>query len=48
MKSPEFVDVATEEFDVSPEQLIAVIDYAEAQDTYSDWHKDLYGFRPRG
>ena len=47
MKSPEFIDVAIKKFNVSPEQLVAVIDYAEAQDTYSDWHKDLYGFRPR-
>jgi hypothetical protein len=48
MRSPEFVEVASKKFNVSPEKLIAVIDYSEAKDTYSDWYKDVYGFRPRG
>lgn len=46
MKSPEFIEVASEEFKASPEHLIAAIEYADAWGTYSDWHKDLYGFRP--
>jgi hypothetical protein len=48
MRSPEFVEVASKKFNVSPEQLVDVINYSEARDTYSDWHKDVYGFRPRG
>lgn len=46
MKSPEFIEVASEEFKASPEHLIAAIEYSDAWGTYSDWHKDLYGFRP--
>lgn len=48
MNSPEFVEIASEKFGASPEHLRAAMDYAEAKGTYSDWHKDLYGFRPRG
>lgn len=48
MESPEFVKVASEKFGASPEHLMAAMDYAEAKSTYSDWHKDLYGFRPKG
>lgn len=48
MKSPEFIEVASEKFGVPSDQLIAAINYSEAKDTYSDWHKELYGFRPRG
>lgn len=46
MRSPEFVEVASKKFNVSPEQLVDIINYSEARDTYSDWHKDVYGFRP--
>lgn len=46
INSPEFVEVASEKFGASPEHLRAAMDYAEAEGTYSDWHKDLYGFRP--
>lgn len=46
MRSPEFVEVASKKFKVSPEQLVEAINYSEARDVYSDWHKDVYGFRP--
>ena len=46
MRSPEFVEVASKKFNVSPEQLVDIVNYSEAKDTYSDWHKDVYGFRP--
>lgn len=46
MRSPEFVGVASKKFNVSPEQLVDIVNYSEAKDTYSDWYKDVYGFRP--
>lgn len=46
MRSPEFVEVASKKFNVSPEQLVDIVNYSEAKDTYSDWYKDVYGFRP--
>ena len=42
-----FLAVAAAKFSTKPEHVAEAQKLAECKSTYSDWHKDLYGYRPR-
>ena len=42
-----FLKAASEKFGAKPEHIADAMELSEHWSTYSDWHKDLYGYRPR-
>lgn len=45
--TPEFMANAAKKFNTTPEYVAEAMALSEAQGYYSDWFKDIYGFRPR-
>ena len=45
--SDEFLEAASKKFGITTEQVSETLKLSDANQFYSDWHKDLYGYRPR-